>query len=189
MRPLRATSPSLVLLLTLSPGLRAEARTAATCSAAGFYAGAITVVGSGLFDIFSAPATARRYNRRLALTPAVNPANRSLGLRLSWQLGKSVQPAPSLHRSAPLPAWQQPVPRTRSPKSPELAMALSLFATAVPVAIGLSTEDGWMFLAGEVVGPSVGQMYAQRSDFGLGTAGLRALGSWVGLVSIIGCFD
>ena len=46
-----------------------------------------------------------------------------------------------------------------------------------------------MFLAGEVVGPSVGQAYAARSDYGMGTAGLRALASWVGLFSILGCFD
>jgi hypothetical protein len=56
------------------------------------------------------------------------------------------------------------------------------------VAVG-SGGGAWVFLAGLVVGPSVGHLYAEQVGRGFVTAALRGLGTVAGIYSIAGCFD
>lgn len=176
MRPMSHGRWLTVLLATAPATLPAETgrdrSRAATCSEGAFLVSAVAVVGSAFIDIVTAPVSAVRYNRRrLAIAPRIDVPNRSYGLSLSWSFGRA--------QSAPV-------------KSPGAAFALSFFSTGVPMLMAAPIEgegEGWAFLTGLVVGPSVGHFYAAQHARALGTIVLRGVGSAVGIASIVGCFD
>ena len=171
------------LLLLVGGGNAYATSVAQDCSGTTFLVSGVAVSGLAIFDIATAPASARRYNREhLAIVPVVDPARRSYGLSVSVPFG----------RSSRMPA---PVIRTQSApqrKSPTTAFFLSFGSTAVPmlggVAIG-NSAGGYVFLSGLVIGPSVGQVYAGRTGRALATAALRGVGTVVAISSIIDCFD
>ncbi|HEY6224667.1 MAG TPA: hypothetical protein VIW26_12850 [Gemmatimonadales bacterium] len=150
------------------------------CSGVTFLASAAAVTGLAIYDIATAPASARRYNeRQVAVAPIVNMRDRAYGVSFSLPFGRTPRP----------PAPLQAVPRH---KSPSTALLLSLGSTTLPMGAGLvihSTGGAWMFLGGIVVGPSVGHVYAGQVARGLGTAGLRAAGTAVGISSLVSCLS
>ena len=173
----------LILFLVVGGGDAYATSVTQDCSGTTFLVSSVAVGGLAIFDIATAPASARRYNREhLAIVPVVDPVRRSYGLSVSVPVG------PSRRTAAPVVRTQSPPAR----KSPTGAFFLSFGSTAVPmlggVAIG-NTGGGYVFLGGLVVGPSVGQLYAGRTGRGLATAVLRGVGTVVGISSIIDCFD
>lgn len=148
------------------------------CSGGTFLVAATVVVGSALYDIATAPGSARRYNRtHVAIVPVVDPRRGSYGLSVSLSFGRSSRAAPAA--AAPVR------------KSPTTAVILSLASTAGPtlagVAIGNDT-GAKLFLGGLIIGPSVGHLYAGQFGRGLGTIALRGAGTVLGLWSIVECF-
>jgi hypothetical protein len=149
------------------------------CSGGGFLVAAVVVAGSALYDIATAPASARRYNERhLAIVPVLDPRRGSYGLSVSLSFGRSSR--------AGVGAFAAP-----GRKSPSTAFVLSFASTAGPMLAGAATgtDAGWqVFLGGLVIGPSVGHLYAGQVGRGLGTIALRGAGTALGLYSIVGCF-
>jgi hypothetical protein len=159
--------------------LSARSARAQDCSGGGFLVAAVVVTGSALYDLATAPASARRYNRQhLAIVPLIDPRRGSYGLALSWSFGRSprggVAPAPPAH------------------KSPGTAAVLSIVATGAPIITGLAQGNDTgakLFLGGLVIGPSVGHLYAEQFGRGFGTIALRGAATALGLWSIVGCFS
>lgn len=151
------------------------------CSPIGVYVSTFAVAGLGVFDIVTAPSSARRYNEsRLSIAPIVDIRRHSYGLSFAWSYGKAMR-APRDRASV------------QARKSAAGAFVLSLASTGVPMVVGAAAGGGggwgWVFLGGVVVGPSVGHLYAEQFGRGLGTAALRGLGTAVGIASLVGCFD
>lgn len=71
---------------------------------------------------------------------------------------------------------QEPVPAF-TPKSPDLAVGLSLLGTVVPTALALQNRNGggagWLMFYGMFFGPSTGYFYAGRTGRAFGGAGTR----------------
>ena len=177
--------PALLLAVTVAS---TESRaSAATCLPAVFLVSSAVVVGSAAVDIATAPASARRYNRRrVTLAPVVDRRQGRYGVALSWSYRRAPVPLPS--RVFPEMNFQA----SRAPKSPGTALLLSLVSTGGPMLLGVALENNaqfWVFMSGLVFGPSVGQLYAGQVGRGLGTIALRGLGSAAGIASIVGCFD
>ena len=161
-------------------GRNAGATTVAQdCSGAAFFASAIVVTGSALYDIGTAPASARRYNQQhLSIMPRLDPRHGSYGLSASLSFGRSSRASIG---SVAAPAR----------KSPGTAFVLSLASTAGPMLAGPAMGNGAggvLFLGGLIIGPSIGHLYAGQVGRGLGTIALRGVGTVVGVTSIIGCF-
>ena len=171
----------MIAVLTVAP---AEASTPHECSAALFWASSIVTAGSGLVDIVTAPASARSFNQRhVVLVPSDPPRDVEASPLSYWKAPRSRQRARSSESPRP-----QPVPAYKSPRT---AFLLSLLGTAVPVALSASGGDssGWGFVAGVVMGPSVGHLYAERWGRGLATVGLRGLGAVTWVYSVVTCLD
>jgi hypothetical protein len=146
------------------------------CSGTEFLVSAAAVTGLAVFDIATAPSSARRYNRRhMVFVPHVDPRHRSYGLSVSLSFGRS----PPGGAGFVAPTW----------KSPGTALALSLGSTAGPMLAGVGLSNGYLFLGGLVIGPSVGHFYAGQLGRGFATVGLRGIGTVVGLYSLAGCFS
>ena len=151
------------------------------CSGGTFLVAAAVVTGSALYDIVTAPASARRYNQRhLAIVPVLDPRRGSYGLSASLSFGRSSR------AGARAGAGAAP---TR--KSPSTALILSLASTAATTLAGVAIGNdagAKLFLGGVVIGPSVGHLYAGQVVRGLGTIALRGAGTALGLYSIVDCF-
>ena len=149
------------------------------CSGGTFLVAGAIVTGSVLYDIVTAPVSARRYNRKhLAIVPVLDPRRGSYGLSVSLSFGRSSRAASAV--AAPVR------------KSPTTAFFLSFGLTAAPtlggIAVGNDPGAG-LFLGGVIVGPSVGHLYAGQFARGLGTIALRGLGTALAISSIVDCFD
>jgi len=168
-----------VLALATCLLLGAGSARAQDCSGGGFLVAAVVVTGSAVYDMATAPASARRYNRQhLAIVPLIDPRRGSYGLSLSWSFGRRPR------------AGVSPVAPTR--KSPGTAAVLSIVATGAPIATGFALGDDTgakLFLGGLVIGPSVGHLYAEQFGRGFGTIALRGAATALGLWSIVGCFS
>ena len=144
---------------------------------------AVAVTGLAVFDIATAPASARRYNERhVAVVPRLDPRHGRYGFVASWSFGRSRRTAPQPVRAV--------APPTR--KSPRTAFLLSAASTTGPMLAGVALGNGTgagLFLTGLIVGPSVGHFYAGAPGRGLGTAALRGAGTVAGLYSLVGCFS
>jgi hypothetical protein len=163
---------------------------AQTCSGGGLLVSTIGVAGLAVFDIATAPASARRYNQGpVAIAPYMNPRDRSYGVSVTWFYRRPVPAVPRAVRVLPA----VPSDSLRAHKSPGAAFALSFFSTAAPMGVGAAMNNGGgagVFLAGVVVGPSVGQFYAGRPVRGLATAALRGAGALWFVSAIADClFD
>ena len=183
MTMLRVLSVSTLLSLVGGEQGAAATRVTQTCSEGVFVVSAAAVAGSVIYDIASAPASARRYNRaHLSIAPRVDPRHGSYGISAAWSFG----------RSSRLASRPVAVPAT---KSPSTAFVLSFASTAAPMLVGAAmananTDAGWViFFGGMVIGPSVGHFYVGQVGRGLGTSALRAAGTAIGLYAIAPCFD
>ena len=135
---------------------------------------ALGAAAVAVYDIVSAPASARWYNQRaLAVTPFLQPEERRVGLAFSMPLSLGSSPREPLRLTTGAPGR----------KSPAAALALSLGATAVPIALGamLGSTDavsneavGALVAGGILIGPSVGHWYSERWVRGFATVALRA---------------
>ena len=162
---------------------------AQNCNDGGLVVSSLVVTGLAVFDIATAPASARRYNEApIVVAPYVSPRG-SLGVSVSWFYRKPMPVAPRPMRRLPAVINDS----TRAHKSPGTAFALSFFSTGVPIAAGAGMGgDGGagVFLFGVVVGPSVGHFYAGQVVRGLVTAGLRGAGTALFIKSLADClFD
>jgi hypothetical protein len=162
---------------------------AQNCNDGGLVLSSLAVTGLAVFDIATAPASARRYNEAaIVVAPYVNPRG-SLGVSVSWFYRKPMPVAPRPMRRLPAVIRDS----TRAHKSPGTAFALSFFSTGVPIAVGAGMGNGGgagVFLGGVVVGPSVGHFYAGQVTRGLVTAGLRGAGTALFIKSLADClFD
>lgn len=162
---------------------------AQACNEAGIIFSTFGVGALAVFDIAAAPGSVRRYNEsRVAFAPYMNPRDRAYGVSMSLSFGRS-------RALGPRPVARSRVTQDsiRSHKSPGTGFALSFFSTVVPMAagVGLGGNAGGatVFIAGVVVGPSVGHFYAAQGWRGVGTAALRAAGTGAFIASIAGCFD
>ncbi len=171
------------LLLLFGGGEARATSVAQDCSGGGFLVSAIAVTGLAVFDIATAPASARRYNaRHLAVVPRLDPRHGSYGFAASWSFGRPRRAAPRVVRTVAAPTW----------KSPGTALLLSAASTTGPILAGVAIGNGTgagLFLTGLIVGPSVGHFYAGQAGRGLGTIVLRAGGTVAGLYSLVGCFS
>ena len=181
-----------VRALALAGGVLAiesGASVGAQCTDAGLIVPVIAVTGLAVFDIATAPASARRYNRGpVAVAPYVNPRDRSYGVSFSLSYGRSrpvlLGPVPRLR------TW--PADSVRRQKSPGVALGLSLGSTVVPMAAGAGLRNGGgavVFLAGVIVGPSVGHLYAGQVWRGLGTMALRGAATAAWINTLVDCID
>lgn len=183
----RALGLVMVFLVLRGPDVQATSL-AQDCDGERFLVSAVAVTGLAVFDIVTAPASARRYNQRhVVVAPFVDTRHHSYGFSASWSFGRSTPARQPFVRSSPAGAGDS-VPTRKSPGG---AFALSLGSTAVPMAVGVAAGGGggWVFLGGLVVGPSVGHFYAGMVGRGLGTVALRGAGTAVGLYSLVGCFE
>jgi hypothetical protein len=134
----------------------------------------IAVAGLAVFDIATAPESARRYNaQHFTITPQLDPVRRSYGLSVSWNFGRRLHPPPPQ-------------------KSPGRAFAYSLVSTTAPMALGFAIENeagAVAVLSGVVLGPSVGHFYAGQEERALITLALRGAGTTVALAALVGCVD
>lgn len=179
-----ARLPGVVTFFLLVGGGEASATSVTQdCSGATFLVSGVAVGTLAIYDIATASASARRYNREhVAVVPVVNPSRRSYGLSISVPFGRSGP------RHVPAARTQSPPAR----KSPTGAFFLSFAATAAPMAAGVAVQNdagAYVFLGGLVLGPSIGHFYAARPGRGLATAALRAVGSAIAINSIVSCFD
>src|SRR6266550_4057581 len=126
----------------------------------------VSATALAIYDIATAPASARRYNERhLAIVPQVDPWHGRYGFSASLSFGLSPRTPPPVPHSSPAGAR----------KSPGTAVALSLASTVAPMGAGLAAGNAtgaWLFLGGLVIGPSVGHFYAGQVVRGVGTAAL-----------------
>lgn len=174
----------------LGAGGAASALAAQTCNDGAILISTFGVAGLAVFDIATAPASARRYNRGpVAILPYVNPRGRSYGVSVSWSYRRAPPVLRRPLRVVPAAAGDS----GRAHKSPGTAFALSFFSTALPVAAGAGAGGGGgagVFLAGAIVGPSVGHFYAGQPVRGFVTAALRGAGTLLFISSIAEClFD
>jgi hypothetical protein len=161
----------------------------AQCTDAGLIVPVIAVTGLAVFDIATAPASVRRYNRGpVAVAPYVNRRDRSYGVSVSLSYGRSrpvlLGPVPRLR------TW--PADSVRRQKSPGVALGLSLGSTVVPMVAGVGLNNGGgaaLFLAGAIVGPSVGHFYAGQVLRGLGTMALRGTATLIWVNTLVKCID
>ena len=150
------------------------------CSGISFLASAIVVTGSAVYDLATAPASARRYNRQhFAIAPILDPRRGSFGFRASWSFGRASRVGAGTVTASAL-------------KSPATAAVLSLVSTGGPILTGFALGDDTgakLFLGGLIIGPSVGHLYAEQFGRALGTMALRGIATAVGLWSIGSCFS
>ena len=131
-----------------------------------------------IYDILSAPSSAKRYNKSLAsMFPLIK--DRQYGLSKDNLFGE-----PVFSRAALIKSNRQPVVYTlkqneKREKSPGVAFLWSLGATAIPFLIQGALPETNSNLAlilmgsGITVGPSAGHFYAKRYSRGLLTSALR----------------
>ena len=131
-----------------------------------------------IYDILSAPSSAKRYNKSLAsMFPLIK--DRQYGLSKDNLFGE-----PVFSRAALIKSNRQPVVYTlkqneKREKSPRVAFLWSLGATAIPFLIGRALLEPNINLAlilmgsGITVGSSAGHFYAKRYSRGLLTSALR----------------
>ena len=188
---------SFVSLLLLVGGEQGAGVTVATqdCSEGVFLLSAAVVTGSVIYDIASAPASARQYNRaRLSIAPLLDPRHGSYGFSASWSFGHSSRGA-SGSVAVPARRWPARSAAASGTKSPSTAFVLSFASTAAPILAGYAmgnagTDAGWaMFLGGLVIGPSVGHFYVGEVGRGVATSALRAGATAVGLYFLAPCYS
>ena len=127
-----------------------------------------------IYDILSAPSSAKRYNKSLAsMFPLIK--DRQYGLSKDNLFGE-----PVFSRAALIKSNRQPVVYTlkqneKREKSPGVAFLWSLGATAIPFLILEPNSNFALILMGSgiTVGPSAGHFYAKRYSRGLLTSALR----------------
>lgn len=171
----------LVLLLTVvaRPPAPAHAQAGITNVSGAGLAG---LAGLAVFDIYSAPLSAQRYNEKqaqLSLAMNLHDASPGLTLRFSFNRARALRTG-FVHRYTPrAPSFA----RQEKMKSGAAAFLWSLGATVAPVALGYrlaldgtSNEGGLLLMTGGMVlGPSVGHWYAEQAGRGWITVGLRFL--------------
>ena len=131
-----------------------------------------------IYDILSAPSSAKRYNKSLAsMFPLIK--DRQYGLSKDNLFGE-----PVFSRAALIKSNRQPVVYTlkqneKREKSPRVAFLWSLGSTAIPFLIqgalpGTNSNLALILMgSGITVGPSAGHFYAKRYSRGLLTSALR----------------
>jgi hypothetical protein len=183
-----AARPLVVVGAILGIESAAEPLRAQNCSDGGILVSALAVTGLAVFDIATAPASARRHNEApVIIAPYVSARGRSFGLSVSWFYRRPMPVAPRPVRRLPAVTSDS----TRPHKSPGTAFALSFLSTAAPIAVGVGMNNGGgagVFLAGGVVGPSVGHFYAGQTVRGVVTAGLRGAGTALFINSLAACW-
>jgi hypothetical protein len=176
---------SVVIAVTLTIGAVTPAR-AQDCSGMTFYAASTVVLASALIDISTAAGSARKYNStHLSVAPTYDPHRGALGFAARLSFGRS-RPGPA-PRTVATRVQAPPPPR----KSPTTASSLSFGFTAIPIAIAFAMKSegsAYPFLAGAIVGPSVGHLYAGQTGRGLATVALRTGAAVIGISSIVACF-
>ena len=97
----------------------------------------VGITGLVGFDILTALASARRFNRKqLQVSPAVNLYDGSVGLAMRFSFNRAPPLHPGYFKQYTLPVLS--FERQEKRKSPEAAFLLSLGATVVPIAVGLA---------------------------------------------------
>jgi hypothetical protein len=100
--------------------------------------------------------------------------------------------AVTLLAAGPAPARGQDSVPTFQPRSEVAPIAVSVLATVVPTALGVTLANagsgagGWLVFYGIFFGPSTGHFYAGKAGRGLASAGLRlamTLGAAFGIVA------
>ncbi len=127
-------------------------------------ASAIVGAAIGLYDIITAPLSARDHNQQLS----------TLGLKFSRDV---------LVSHANRSVTYSPRQSVRGRKSPTLALLISLFATGIPTGLGLfylekekyETSAAALLSVGAVIGPSMGHFYSKKIRRGFITVGLRLI--------------
>lgn len=142
-----------------------------------------SLVGFGvlfIYDILSAPQSAKRYNESHAsLLRYIQPKQYTLS-------NDNLFGEPVFSRAILIKSNRQPVVYTlkqhkKREKSPGLAFLWSLGATIIPVGAGIqilsdseeNTLGTILFVSGATLGPSAGHFYAKRYSKGLLTSALR----------------
>ena len=161
-----------LLIATVAVPVARAATVTRDCNDAVIGGMTVLVTGLALFDIATAPNSAHRYNERhFAVAPRLDPWQRTVGVSVSFTFGTFGR---------------------RPPKSPGTAFALSLGATAAPMAAGFALKNdagAIAVLSGVVLGPRAGHFYAGQPGRALGTMALRGAGTTVALAALVGCFD
>ncbi len=145
--------------------------------AAGVVYGSIGgILASGLIDIVTAPASARRYNRQLAVAPLIQPRTGRYGLGVSIPFGGGTPARPARVRRRSRPYAVQDA----APRSPGRAALASVGATLLPTVfggiVGLTIDTGvgiGLLSLGWILGPSAGHWYAEQAGRGWLTVGIR----------------
>lgn len=168
------------LLFLVAGGQEAGATSLAQeCSEGIFIAAGAVVVGSAIYDVASAPASARRYNQKhLSIRPFLDPRRGSYGFSARLSIGRSSH----LARQSAEP----------TPKSPSTAFWLGFTTTTAPMLAGAAVQDqagAVLILSGLVIGPSTGHLYAGQVGRALGPLAIRAGATVLGLYAIAPCFD
>jgi len=141
---------------------------------AGYTVGGLAVMGLVIYDIATAPSSARWYNtNRLTVSPVLDPINQSFGLAFSV-------PLPRAHR--PTPRAMVSGSQSGGRKSGKIAFLWSLGATVAPVVAAIALSGpigdapelaGTLAVIGVTFGPSAGHWYAERIGRGFATVGAR----------------
>ncbi|MCH8872806.1 hypothetical protein IH824_08555 [candidate division KSB1 bacterium] len=138
-----------------------------------------SLVGFGvlfIYDIVSAPSSAKRYNESIAsMFPLIK--DRQYGLSNDNLFGEPVFSRAALIKSNRKPIVYTVKQKEKREKSPGVAFLWSLGATAIPPLLGGALTDGTLegilIVSGITLGPSAGHFYAKRYSRGLLTSALR----------------
>ena len=147
-----------------------------------FEIGTLSIIALGLFDIGTAPFSAKRYNDNLmGMNPLDDKGGKSYSISNNYPFGQSTN-----SQTKQINRYILSIDDFSSKnigdqrKHPDSALMWSLGATAIPIAAGVYAEDqGDDFLAfllitsGVIVGPSAGHLYAEQYARGWITIGLR----------------
>ncbi|MCH9015831.1 MAG: hypothetical protein IH877_09130 [Gemmatimonadetes bacterium] len=153
----------------------------------GLVAGALAFSGLVVYDIATAPASARWYNsNRLAMSPIINPREHAYGVAFSVPLGSTPPRVASTFSSNRQAAGA---------KSEGRALLWSLGATIGPMIPGLlfaqSNQNhgaaAALIIGGLLFGPSAGHWYAERWGRGFASVGARLGVSAVGIALASDC--
>lgn len=129
-----------------------------------------------IYDIVSAPHSAKRYNESHANILRFIQ-HKQYALSNDNLFGKPVFSRAALIKSNIKPIVYTVRPKEKHEKSPGVAFLWSLGATAIPPLLGGALADGTLegtlIVSGITIGPSAGHFYAKRYSRGLLTSALR----------------
>ncbi len=176
---------STLILIILSGSFSSANAEHRSGNGVGLAVGSIGFLALMIYDIATAPSSARHYNESFFCMFPLIP-DRPV-IRTTYTFGQPKFTRAALLNNSTLPETFT-LGQTGEHKSPKAALHWSLGATLVPISVGIITEvvasekrgdttleifGGVLISTGSILGPSAGHFYSNKVGRGLLTSGLR----------------